>query len=265
MGLLDGKKGILYGVRNSWSAGWGCAQSLAREGAQFVMTYYGEREENDVKKLAAKLPEGSVPLIEPCNLLDPEQIAALHEKVAATFGTLDFVVHSVAFAKGLDGRMIDVSGPDFDISLQSSTYTLIAAAKAAEPLMTNGGSIVTLSYLGGVRVVPNYNTAGIAKAALESTVRYLAHDLGAQNIRVNAISAGPMKTLSAMGIKGFRDILKSIASAAPLHHNTEITEVGDTCAFFVSDWSRGTTGDVLYVDSGYHILGIPDYGNNSGG
>jgi enoyl-[acyl-carrier protein] reductase I len=262
MGLLDGKKGIVYGVRNEWSAGWGCAKSLAREGATFCMTYFGEREESKVRDLAASLGDGVVPIVEPCNLLDPNDIAALHEKLAAQFGTLDFVIHSVAFAKGLEGRMVDVSGPDFDVSLSSSTYTLIAAAKAAEPLMPNGGSIVTLSYLGGERVVPHYNTAGIAKAALESTVRYLAADLGVGGIRVNAVSAGPMKTLSALGIKGFRDILKSIANASPLGRGTTIDEVGDTTAFFVSDWSRGTTGAVLYVDCGYNILGIPDFGKS---
>jgi enoyl-[acyl-carrier protein] reductase I len=260
MGLLAGKKGLIYGVRNKWSIGWGCAQSLAREGASFAMTYFGEREEGDVRKLAAELGVDAVPLVAPCNLLVPEEVEALHARVEKTLGRLDFVIHAVAFAKGLEGRMVDVSAADFDISLASSTYTLVAAAKAAEPLMTEGGSIVTLTYLGGPRVVPNYNTAGIAKAALESTVRYLAHDLGPQQIRVNAISAGPIKTLSALGIKGFKDIVKSISNAAPLKRSTTIEEVGDAAAFFVSDWSRGVTGDVLYVDSGYHVMGMPNYG-----
>ena len=260
MGLLDGKKGVVYGVRNEWSLGWGCAKSLAREGATFAMTYFGEREESKVKSLATSLGDGVVPIVEPCNLLDPEQVTALHEKLEAQFGKLDFVIHAVAFAKGLDGRMIDVSADDFDVSLGSSTYTLIAAVKAAERLMTDGGSVVTLTYLGGEKVVPNYNTAGIAKAALESTVRYLANDLGPQQIRVNAVSAGPVKTLSALGIKGFKDMVKSVSNAAPLRRATTPDEVGDATAFFVSDWSRGTTGDVLYVDSGYHILGMPNYG-----
>jgi enoyl-[acyl-carrier protein] reductase I len=259
MGLLDGKKGLIYGVRNEWSAGWGCAKSLAREGATFAMTYFGDREESTVKKLAASLGDGVVPVVEPCDLTVPDQIAALHEKLGATLGSLDFVIHSVAYARGLEGRFVDVVGPDFDISLQSSVYTLVAAAKAAEPLMTNGGSIVTLTYLGGERVIPNYNAAGIAKAALESSVRYLANDLGPHAIRVNAISAGPMKTLSALGIANFRKMLKFHASTAPLRHNTQIEEVGDTCAFLVSDWSRGSTGAVLYVDSGYNILGLPGY------
>jgi enoyl-[acyl-carrier protein] reductase I len=262
MGLLDGKKGLIYGVRNEWSLGWGCARSLAREGATFVMTYFGEREESKVRGLAAELGEGVVPLVLPCDLLQPDQVAALHTRIEATLGKLDFVIHAVAFAKGLEGRTVDVSASDFDVSLQSSTFTLVAAAKAAEPLMVDGGSIVTLTYLGGMKVVPNYNTAGIAKAALESTVRYLAYDLGPKQIRVNAVSAGPVKTLSALGIKGFRDIVKSVANAAPLRRPTTIDEVGDSAAFFVSDWSRGTTGDVLYVDSGYHVMGMPNYGPN---
>lgn len=260
MGVLDGKKGLIYGVRNEWSLGWGCAKSLAREGATFAMTYFSEREETKVRNLAAGLGDGVVPLIAPCDLLNPEQVADLHTQVESTLGKLDFVIHAVAFAKGLEGRTVDVSAADFDISLQSSTYTLMAAAKAAEPLMTDGGSIVTLTYLGGPKVVPNYNTAGIAKAALESTVRYLAYDLGSKQIRVNAVSAGPIKTLSALGIKGFKDIVRSISNAAPLKRATTIDEVGDASAFFVSDWSRGTTGDVLYVDSGYHIMGMPNYG-----
>jgi enoyl-[acyl-carrier protein] reductase I len=257
MGLLDGKKGIIYGVRNERSIGWGCAQSLAREGAKFALTYFGEREEKDVRKIAPTLGEGVVPLIAPCDLTVPEQVEALQKQLAETFGTIDFVVHSVAFAKGLDGRMIDVSYEDFEVSLKSSTYTLIAAAKAAEPLLSNGGAIVTMTYLGGERVVPKYNTAGIAKAALDSTVQYLANDLGPKKIRVNAISAGPTNTLSIRGIAGARDMLKFHAASAPLGKGTTIDEVGDACAFFVSDLSRAVTGDVMHVDSGYHILAMP--------
>lgn len=258
MGLLDGKTGIIYGVRNERSIAWGCAQSLAREGARFALTFLGEREEKDVRKLAPQLGEGAVPLIAPCDLTNPEQVAALHAQVSETFnGKIDFIVHAVAFAKGLTGRFVDVSSADFDISLNVSAYTLVTATKAAEPLMTNGGSVVTLTFIGGERVFPNYNTAGIGKAALESCVRYLAHDLGPNNIRVNAISAGPVKTLAAKGIAGFSDMLKFAAATAPLGHSTQLGEVGDTCAFFVSDWSRGTTGEVLFVDSGYHLLGMP--------
>ena len=169
-----------------------------------------------------------------------------------------FVVHSVAFAKGLDGRYVDISSDDFNISLNVSAYTLVTAAKAAEPLLNPGSSIVTLTYLGGERVIPNYNTAGIAKAALDASVKYLANDLGPEKgIRVNAISAGPMMTLSARGIKGFVDMYKFSAEVSPLRHATLIDEVGDTCAFLVSNLSRGVTGHILYVDSGYHILGMP--------
>jgi enoyl-[acyl-carrier protein] reductase I len=257
MGLLDGKTGLIYGLRNERSAAWGCAQSLAREGATFALTYYGDREKADVERLAATLGDGVVPLLYPCDLTKPEQVAALHEELSKTFGKLDFVLHSVAFAKGLNGRFVDVSYPDFEVSLASSCYTFVAAAKAAEPFLNPGASLVTLTFIGGERVIPNYNTAGIAKAALESSVRYIANDLGPQGIRVNAISAGPMMTLSARGISGFVDTYKFVGETAPLRRATAIEEVGDTCAFLVSDWARGITGHILYVDSGYHILGLP--------
>lgn len=265
MGLLDGRKGLIYGVRNERSIAWGCAQSLAREGAQLALTFFGEREEKDIRKLSPTLPGGeAVKLIAPCDLTSAEQVAALHEQVGATFGTIDFVVHSVAFAKGLSGRYVDVSSDDWMISLHSSTYTLVTAARAAEPLMNDGGSIVTMTYLGGERVIPNYNSAGIAKSALESSVRYLAHDLGPRKIRVNAISAGPTMTLSARGITGFTDMYRFSGEVAPLRHSTTIDEVGDACAFLVSPLSRGMTGDILYVDSGYHILGMPTLGKDEG-
>jgi enoyl-[acyl-carrier protein] reductase I len=256
MGLLEGKKGIIYGVRNSYSIAWGCAKSLAREGATFALTYFGEREEKDVRKLAATLPEGVVALIEPCDLTKPEQVTALHEKLAATFGSIDFMVHAVAYARGLQGRYVDVSYEDFEVSLLSSTYTFVAAAKAAEPLMPNGGSLVTMTYIGGERVIPNYNTAGITKAALESSVKYIANDLGPKKIRANAISAGPVKTLSAKGIANFSAMYKAVGEVAPLGKATDPDEVGDVCAFLVSDLARAVTGDIVYVDSGYHVLGF---------
>ncbi len=258
MGLLDGKTGIIYGVRNERSIAWGCAKSLAREGAKLALTFLGEREEKEVRKLAETLGEGVVTLIAPCDLTKQEQVAALHEQLTETSGgKLDFLVHAVAFAKGLSGRFVDVSSDDFDISLNISAYSLVTATKAAEPLMTHGGSVVTLTFLGGDRVFPNYNTAGIGKAALESCVRYLAHDLGQNAIRVNAISAGPVKTLAAKGITGFGDMYRFAKDSTPLPQSTTIDEVGDTCAFLVSDWSRGTTGETLFVDHGYHLLGMP--------
>ena len=255
--LLQGKKGILYGVRNERSIGWGCARSLAREGAQLALAYLGEREGKEIEKLAPTLPNDAVKLTAPCDLTDEAQIAALHKQVQETFGTLDFVVHSVAFAKGLSGRFVDNTADDFLVSLNVSAYTLVAAARAAAPLMESGGSIVTITYLGGERVIPNYNSAGIGKAALEASVRYLANDLGPDGIRVNAVSAGPVKTLSARGIADFGSLYNLHAQVAPLRHSTTPDEVGDACAFLVSDWARGVTGDVLFVDSGYHILGAP--------
>lgn len=256
--LLEGKKGLIYGVRNDRSIGWGCARSLAREGARLAFSYFGEREGKDVEKLLPTLPDGAGAFAAQCDLNDEAQIAALQERVRAEFGTLDFVIHSVAFAKGLSGRYIDNTAEDFAVSLQSSAYTLVAAARAAEPLMTDGGAIVTITYIGGERVIPNYNSAGIGKAALESSVRYLANDLGPSGIRVNAISAGPVKTLSARGIADFSSLYNAHAQVAPLRHSTTPDEVGDVCAFLVSNWARGVTGEVLYVDSGYHILGFPN-------
>ena len=257
MGILDGKQGIIYGVRNERSLAWGCAQSLAREGARLTLTFLGEREEKDVCKIGPTLPGGDGIVIQPCDLTKDDQIDMLHQAVRDQMGRVDFVLHAVAFAhrNELSGRFADTSRAGFAQALDVSAYTLTAAAKAAEPLMTNGGSIVTLSYLGAERVVPNYNVMGVAKAALEASVRYLANDLGPANIRVNAISAGPTMTLSARGIAGFTEMFKESAGRAPLRRNTTIGEVGDTCAFLASDWARGITGEVIYVDNGLHILG----------
>lgn len=257
MGILEGKRGIIYGVRNERSIAWGCAQSLAREGAQLALTYLGEREEKDVRKYAPTLPGGERTLIQGCDLTDDAQIAELHETLKSEFGRIDFVIHAVAFAHrdDLGGRFADTSRTGFNQALEVSAYTLTAAAHAAEPLMTEGGSIITLSYLGSERVVPNYNVMGVAKAALESSVRYLAADLGPQQVRVNAISAGPTMTLSAAGITGFKGMYRESVERAPLRRNTTIGEIGDTAAFLVSDWSRGITGEVIYVDNGLHILG----------
>jgi enoyl-[acyl-carrier protein] reductase I len=258
MGLLDGKKGIIYGVRNERSLAWGCAQSLAREGARLALTFLGEREEKDVRKLAPSLPGGDRIVIQGCDLTQQEQIDALHRTLKEEFGQVDFLVHAVAFARkeDLSGRFVDTSEEGFQTALNVSAYTLTAAAKAAEPLMTGGGSIVTLSYLGAERVVANYNVMGVAKAALEASVRYLANDLGPQGIRVNAISAGPTMTLSARGIAGFTEMYRESEQRAPLRRATTIDQVGDTCAYLVSDWAGGVTGETLYVDNGLHILGV---------
>ena len=257
MGLLEGKQGIIYGVRNERSLGWGCAQSLAREGARLAFSVFSEREEKDVQKMVGSLPENGGHVIYRCNLTSDEDITQLHEELRAAFGRLDIVVHAVAFSpkEGVSGRFLDINRAGFQLAIDSSTYSFVAAAKAAEPLMTEGGSLITLTYLGAERVLPNYNTMGVAKAALESAVRYLANDLGPQGVRVNAISAGPTMTLAARGITGFTEMHKEARDRAPLRKNTTIGEVGDTCAFLVSDWARGITGETLYVDNGLHILG----------
>jgi enoyl-[acyl-carrier protein] reductase I len=252
--LLEGKKGLIYGVRNDRSIAWGCAVALAREGAKIVLSVYSEREEKDAEKLAQTLPEGSVAFVHRCDMTNEEQMVALHKRVKEELGSLDFMAHVVAFGKELGGRFIDTSKEAFDISMTSSVYTFIAAARYAEPLMTGGGSMVTMTYLGSERFVPNYNIMGPAKAALESSVRYLANDLGPSSIRVNALSPGPTMTLSARGISGFTDLYRNVPERAPLRHNTTIDEVGDSCAFLVSDLARGITGEVIYVDSGMHEL-----------
>ena len=257
MGIFEGKQGIIYGVRNDRSLCWGCAQSLAREGARLALTFLGEREEKDVRKLAPTLPGGEQTIIQGCDLTDEAQIASLQETLTREFGRVDFVIHGAAFAnrEDLSGRFVNTSRAGFAQALDISAYTLTAAARAAEPLMTEGGSILTLTYLGSERVLPGYNVMGVAKAALEASVRYLANDLGPQGVRVNAISAGPTMTLSARGIAGFTDMHREARDRAPLRKNTTIGEVGDTAAFLLSDWARGITGEVLYVDNGLHILG----------
>ncbi len=257
MGILDGKQGIIYGVRNERSLGWGCAQSLAREGARLAFSVMTEREEKDVLKLTASLGEGGAAFVQTCDLTQDDEIDALHARLSAEMGRLDFVIHAAAFSPkdGISGRFLDVSRASFQTAVEASAYSFVAAAKSAEPLMPSGGSLVTLTYLGAERVIPNYNTMGVAKAALESAVRYLASDLGPSGIRVNAISAGPTMTLSARGIAGFSDMHREARDIAPLRKNTTPDEVGDTAAFLVSDWSRGITGEVIYVDNGLHILG----------
>ncbi len=257
MGILEGRQGIIYGVRNERSLGWGCAQSLAREGARIAFSVMTEREEKDVQKLAASLPGGAASFVQICDLTKDDDIAALHKRAGDELGRLDFLIHAAAFSPkdGIDGRFLGVSRASFATALEASVFSFIAAAKDAEPLLNPGASLITLSYLGSERVVPNYNTMGVAKAALESAVRYLAADLGPQGVRVNAISAGPTMTLSARGVTGFSTMFKEAANVAPLRRNTAIADVGDTCAFLASDWARGITGEVLYVDNGLHILG----------
>ncbi len=255
--LLEGKNVLIYGVRNERSIAWGCAQAMAAEGARLALTYLGEREEKDVRKLAATLPNAGSVVIAPCDLGDDAQIESLHALLLTEFGgKLHGVVHGVAFAKREDisGRFFETSRDGFLQALNISSYTLIAVARAAKPMMTEGGSVITLTYLGSDRVIPNYNVMGVAKAALESSVRYLAADLGQDGIRVNAVSAGPTMTLSARGIAGFSDMFRNVPNIAPLRKNTTIDEIGDMVAFLASDKARGTTGEVIFVDSGMHTL-----------
>ena len=256
MKMLEGKTGIILGVANKRSIAWGCAKALADAGMRLAFTYQGERLEGAVRDLAKEC-EGS--LVLPCDVTKPETIDAAFESVREEFGGLDSLVHAVAFAKReeLEGDFYATSKEGYMIAHEVSAYSLTAVARRALPLMEGReGSIVTLSYIGGERVIPNYNVMGIAKAALEASVRYLAADLGPRGIRVNAISAGPIRTLSASGVSGFTKMLDHIAEKAPMRRNVTQTEVGDTCMFLCSEMSRGITGSTLFVDAGYHIMGV---------
>jgi len=253
--LLKGKKIAVFGVANKWSIAWAITQSLSKAGAQIVLTYIDERTEEKVRDLAKTLHH---PLILPCDVTQDDQIETVFSKIKHEFGTLDGLIHAIAFARKeeLEGHFSSTTREGFRIALDVSAYSLIALARAAAPLMENGGSIVTLTYLGGKRVIPNYNVMGVAKAALECSVKYLAGDLGEKNIRVNAISAGPITTLAARGISGFQQLLKHNADRAPLRRNVDAEEVGDTALYLCSPLSRGVTGEILYVDAGYHIVGM---------
>jgi len=252
---LEGRTGVVLGVANKRSIAWGCARSLSREGMRLAFTYIGERMEMSVRELAAECP-GS--LVLPCDVTQPATIDAVFEEIRREFGFLDAVVHAVAFAKreDLQGSFFDTSKEGYMLAHEVSVYSLTAVTRRALPLMEGReGSIVTLTYIGGERVIPNYNVMGIAKAALEASVRYLAADLGPRGIRVNAISAGPIRTLSAAGVTGFGAMLDNIAARAPLRRNVTAEEVGDTCLFLASPLSRGITGSTIFVDAGYHIIG----------
>lgn len=253
--LLSGKNILIMGVANKRSIAWSIAESLHRAGARLIFTYQGERFEKNIRELTDEMT-GS--LIYPCDVTIDEEVVTLFENLKKNVGVLHGVVHSVAHAKveELEGRFADTSRDGYLMAQEISVYSLVSVAHHAEPLMTEGGSIVTMTYLGGERVVKNYNVMGVAKAALESSVQYLANDLGPKQIRVNAISAGPIRTLSAKGVKDFNLILREIEENAPLRRTTDASEVGDTALFLMSSLSRGITGEVVHVDSGYHILGL---------
>lgn len=253
--LLNGKKGLIIGVANKHSIAWAIAQSTAAQGAQLFFNYQNERLKQNVEELTATLPGAKA---FPCDVSHDAEITALMQQVQKDFGQIDFLVHSLAFAprEELTGQFINTSRQGFAMALDISAYSLIAVARAALPLMSAGGSIVTLTYLGSERVVPHYNVMGVAKAALESAVRYLAYDLGPLNIRVNAISAGPIKTLAARGVSGITKMVDHHKEVAPLRRPTEQGDVGDTALFLVSSLGRGISGEVIYVDGGFNILGM---------
>jgi enoyl-[acyl-carrier protein] reductase I len=254
--LLEGKKGLVLGIANKRSIAWGIARAAAREGARLAVTYQGERLEENVRELAAELSD---PVILPCDVGKDEDLDAVAAAVQQAFGGLDFLVHCVAYAlrEELDGEFLDTSREGYRISQDVSAYSLTAVTRRVAPLMQGrAGSIVTLSYIGGERVVPHYNVMGVAKAALEMSVRYLAADLGPRGIRVNAISAGPIKTLAASGVHGISKMLEYHRGHAPLRKNTEQDEVGDAAVFLLSSLSRGVTGEVIHVDGGFHVMGM---------
>ena len=254
--LLEGKLGLVLGIANKRSLAWGIAQSVSREGARLAVTYQGERLEENVRELAAGLHS---PLILPCDVSRDEDLEGLADAIKKEFGGLDFVVHAVAYAlrEELDGEFLNTSREGYRVAQDISAYSLTALVRRTAPLMEGrGGSVVTLTYLGGERVVPHYNVMGVAKAALEMSVRYLAADLGPRGIRVNAISAGPIKTLAASGVHGLSKMLEYHRTHAPLRKNTEQEEVGDAALFLVSRLSRGVTGEVLHVDGGFHVMGM---------
>lgn len=253
--LLAGKKGLIMGVANDRSIAWGIAQQAALHGAQLGFTFQGDALEKRVRPLAASV---NSTLVVPCDVCDDAAIDATFDAVEKEWGELDFIVHAIAFSdkNELDGLYLNTTRANFNKTMDISCYSFTAVAQRAARLMKNGGSMITLSYYGAERVMPHYNVMGVAKAALEASVRYLATDLGANNIRVNAISAGPIKTLAASGIGDFNYILKWNAANAPLNRNVTQNEVGGSALFLLSDLGSGVTGEVLHVDAGYHTVGM---------
>jgi enoyl-[acyl-carrier protein] reductase I len=258
MGLLDGKVGLVFGVANDHSIAWGIAQALHREGAELGFSYAGEMLERRVRPLAESL---GARLIEPCDVASDEQIVRVFERAREVYSGIDILIHSVAYAprEALSGQFLDTSRENFRICLDISCYSFVAMAREAAKLMEGrNGSMLTLTYYAAEKAVPRYNIMGVAKAALEATVRYLAMDLGPRGIRVNAISAGPVRTLSAMGVAGFRQMAAQFPSFAPLRRHITLEELGNTAVFLCSDMSSGTTGEVLFVDAGFNVVAFPE-------
>ncbi len=255
MSTMQGRTAVVFGVANKRSIAWAIAQKLQAAGARLAITYQNERLEQEARDLIQSLPGAEAFM---CDVTKDDEIVRLFDQLKTRYGKLHTLVHSVAYAPAeeLKGDFINTSREGFRVAHDISVYSLIAVARAALPLMEDGGSIITLTYYGAEKVVPHYNVMGVAKAALEATVRYLANDLGAKKIRVNAISAGPIKTLAARGISGLGDMLKSHAERAPLKRNVDPLEVGETAAFLASDGGSGITGEIIYVDCGYNIMGF---------
>ena len=255
-GILEGKTGVVFGVANKRSIAWAIAKAWKEAGADLIFNYQGERVKENVEELVAEF--GADVPVYPCDVSKDGEIAAFFDKVKERSGRLDLLLHSVAFApkEALEGDFVSTSRAAFSTALDISAYSLVALSRAAAPMMTSGGSIVAMSYLGSVKVVPHYNVMGVAKAALESSARYLAYDLGAKKIRVNCISAGPVQTLAARGIAGFSSMMKVYEEHAPLKRSCETAELGATGVFLASDGAASITGQVLYVDGGYEIMGM---------
>lgn len=254
--LLENKFGIIFGVANKRSIAWATALALKEHGARLAFTYQGDRLRENVEGLTSESMSDS--LLLPCDVTNQEEVDETFKRIGKEFGRLDFLIHSIAFAprEALGGEYMDTSREAFLTALEISAYSLPQLARASAPLMTEGGSIVTMSYYGAEKVVAGYNVMGVAKSALESSTRYLAKDLGPRNIRINAISAGPIQTLSARGVSDFSTMLKHHAERAPLGRNVQAAEVGNTAVFLCSSLSSGITGEVIYVDCGYNIMGI---------
>lgn len=255
MGLLDGKKGLIMGVANDHSIAWGIAQALHEQGADLGFTYVGEALERRVRPLAESL---GAKLIESCDVQRDEDIEALMARVREVYGSLDIIIHAVAFANRaeLSGPYLNTTRDGFRLALDVSAYSLTGVVKAAQDVLAPGASIVTMTYHGSQQVAQNYNVMGVAKAALEASVRYMANDLGPRGIRVNAISAGPIRTLAASGISGFRTLHKQFADVAPLRRNVTTDDVGKTAVWLCSDWSAAVTGEIIYVDAGFRNISI---------
>ena len=260
-GLLSGKRGVIMGAANNRSIAWGIAKKAADEGAELAFTFQGDQLEKRVRPLAESIGSN---IILPCDVTDASSIEAVFSELEKKWGKLDFLVHAIAYSDKdeLNGRYVDTTPDNFSRSMNISCYSFTSVAQRAEKMMSSGGSMITLSYYGAEKVIPHYNVMGVAKAALEASVKYLAYDLGPKNIRVNSISAGPIKTLAASGIGDFRDILKWNELNSPMGRNVSIEEVGNAGVYFISDLSSGVTGENHHVDAGYHVMGMKRDDNN---